>query len=337
MVGLRGISRADSSQDNDREPRIRWQTPRLGDQKAVSNNAVYRKPRTDGGHSTIHGQLLSQSIDVGLRDTSQRDSDRPIDDPFGDQIPAFRNQSEQRVAPDIGEQTSRDRNQLTLDSGYTGRPNSNPTQQDPPANVSSNSDTKTNASIVDKSCDQFRAELLGSSISAVDVNISAGRPKLQQRQSLSPQPRTWSDSNGRTLATGTLVDLHHGYVVIQRGKVLQRIAVSRLSDSDLAAIAYYWRLPSECTLGDYSPVSRCWLPQTVTWKASNLCHKPLYFEDEQLERYGHSAGPMMQPIKSTAHFFVRFLAWPYATAIHPPNECQYALGFYRPGNCALGC
>ncbi len=58
------------------------------------------------------------------------------------------------------------------------------------------------------------------------------------------------------------------------------------------------------------------------------------FEDIQLERYGHSHGPFSQPVHSTLHFFSSLVMWPYQTAIHPPNECQYALGFYRPGNCA---
>ena len=76
------------------------------------------------------------------------------------------------------------------------------------------------------------------------------------------------------------------------------------------------------------------MPQTYTWTASAICHKPLYFENRQLERYGHSHGPVLQPIHSTAHFFVRLVTLPYHTAIHPSNECMYTLGYYRPGNCA---
>jgi hypothetical protein len=65
-----------------------------------------------------------------------------------------------------------------------------------------------------------------------------------------------------------------------------------------------------------------------------LCHKPLYFEEPQLERYGHTAGPFKQPILSGAHFFTSILALPYNMAINPPMECQYPLGYYRPGDCA---
>jgi hypothetical protein len=70
------------------------------------------------------------------------------------------------------------------------------------------------------------------------------------------------------------------------------------------------------------------------WKASALCHKPLYFEQESLERYGHTTGPVSEPFVAGAHFFVNIAALPYWMGINPPNECQYALGHYRPGSCA---
>jgi len=72
----------------------------------------------------------------------------------------------------------------------------------------------------------------------------------------------------------------------------------------------------------------------MTWKASGLCHKPLYFEEVQLERYGHTAGPVLQPVLSGAHFFMNIATLPYQMGMSPPNECEYALGYYRPGSCA---
>jgi hypothetical protein len=73
---------------------------------------------------------------------------------------------------------------------------------------------------------------------------------------------------------------------------------------------------------------------TFTYQASGLCHKPLYFEEVQLERYGHTAGPIKQPLLSGAHFFLNIAVLPYKMGINPPCECQYALGYYRPGSCA---
>jgi len=94
------------------------------------------------------------------------------------------------------------------------------------------------------------------------------------------------------------------------------------------------KIPHECELGYNLFAPRCWMPLTFTWKASALCHKPLYFEDVKLERYGHSSGPFSQPIFSAAHFFLNIAVLPYNIGINPPTECRYALGYYRPGSCA---
>ena len=73
---------------------------------------------------------------------------------------------------------------------------------------------------------------------------------------------------------------------------------------------------------------------TFMWKAAALCHKPLYFEDVHLERYGHSWGWHLQPFVSGAHFFTTIPILPYKMGLETPNECVYTLGHYRPGDCA---
>lgn len=93
-------------------------------------------------------------------------------------------------------------------------------------------------------------------------------------------------------------------------------------------------LPQECTLGEDQFKPRMWQPITFTWKASGLCHKPLYFEETQLERYGHTVGCGLQPFVSAAHFFLTVPILPYEMGLYPPNECIYTLGYYRPGSCA---
>jgi hypothetical protein len=93
--------------------------------------------------------------------------------------------------------------------------------------------------------------------------------------------------------------------------------------------------PYECSIDDGTwYTGRCWDETTYMWKASALCHKPLYFEDEALERYGHSWGPYLDPFVSGAHFFCKLPVLPYCMGVTPPTECMYALGHYRPGNCA---
>jgi hypothetical protein len=96
--------------------------------------------------------------------------------------------------------------------------------------------------------------------------------------------------------------------------------------------------PCDCLIGrDFNApkfAGRDFAPTLFTWKASGTCHKPLYFEDVQLERYGHSWNPIIQPFASGAHFFVSVPLLPYKMGLRPPNECVYTLGYYRPGNCA---
>jgi hypothetical protein len=92
--------------------------------------------------------------------------------------------------------------------------------------------------------------------------------------------------------------------------------------------------PFECGLGEELYRPRSWPQVTYMWKASGLCHKPLYFEQVQLERYGHSWPPVVQPLLSGAHFFGTLPILPYKMGITTPNECIYTLGYYRPGSCA---
>ncbi len=70
------------------------------------------------------------------------------------------------------------------------------------------------------------------------------------------------------------------------------------------------------------------------WEPSNLYHLPLYFEDPQLERYGHTYGPIAQPFVSIARFSTQLAFLPYQMTIDPVCTPKYALGWYRPGDCA---
>ncbi len=91
--------------------------------------------------------------------------------------------------------------------------------------------------------------------------------------------------------------------------------------------------PCECPLtGEFD--GRRWACTTFTWKASLAVHKPLYFEEVALERYGHSLNPLIGPLWSGVHFFITIPVLPYKMSLEPINECQYVLGYYRPGNCA---
>ena len=80
--------------------------------------------------------------------------------------------------------------------------------------------------------------------------------------------------------------------------------------------------------------SRGWAVQDFHWCATALCHRPLYFEEVNLERYGYTHSHCLQPAISTAHFFATVPALPYKMVANCPWDCGYTLGHYRPGGCA---
>ncbi|HEV7278716.1 MAG TPA: hypothetical protein VGN57_00770 [Pirellulaceae bacterium] len=160
-------------------------------------------------------------------------------------------------------------------------------------------------------------------------------PKQDPSVELADEPsRAWTNRGGSVLAEGRLVGYENGFVRIETGAGIQQIRHRDLSEEDLYYLGRLWRIPAECVLRDETLLARTFEPMTFTWKASALCHKPLYFEETQLERYGHTAGPIAQPIISGAHFFINIATLPYNMGVAPPNECQYVLGYYRPGSCA---
>jgi hypothetical protein len=79
--------------------------------------------------------------------------------------------------------------------------------------------------------------------------------------------------------------------------------------------------------------ARCWPMYVHHWSATCLCHRPLYFEQINLERHGYGCCQPLQPLASAAHFFATIPALPYCMAVECPCECVYTLGHYRPGSC----
>lgn len=70
------------------------------------------------------------------------------------------------------------------------------------------------------------------------------------------------------------------------------------------------------------------------WVSPASRHKPLYFEQPNLERYGtHAGGTCLASAAATARFVGHALTLPYQMGAHGPSECIYTLGVYRPGNC----
>lgn len=77
---------------------------------------------------------------------------------------------------------------------------------------------------------------------------------------------------------------------------------------------------------------RDWDPSLALWESPAMYHRPLYFEEVNLERYGHRH-TFLQPGLSAAHFVGNAIALPYKIGVNHPCERIYTLGHYRPGDC----
>lgn len=91
--------------------------------------------------------------------------------------------------------------------------------------------------------------------------------------------------------------------------------------------------PCSCRLPDEDHTARDYAQTVWEWNASAACHKPLYFEQQRLERYGHTI-PIAHYALTHAEFYATLPVLPYKMGMYPPWECRYALGYHRPGNCA---
>ncbi|HUT95248.1 MAG TPA: hypothetical protein VMY37_37690 [Thermoguttaceae bacterium] len=101
------------------------------------------------------------------------------------------------------------------------------------------------------------------------------------------------------------------------------------------------KLPQLGQVSPGEPACREWPQILYPWEATSYCHRPLYFEEVNLERYGymccdHRCGgvtaALVQPVLSGAHFFATVPLLPYKMTVDPACECIYTLGHYRPGS-----
>ncbi len=202
-----------------------------------------------------------------------------------------------------------------------------------------------NCQASEKACNDELAYLRRRERTNISIDIT---PSIEPREfdmtkieqirieKLSKSPsKTWMDRSGQVVAEGTFEDYRNGKVVVRTvNGTMQSIPDYRLSNADRCFVSAWWELPDECHFEDEQFVMRDFRMTTFTWAAAATCHKPLYFEEVSVERYGHSAGPIVQPIASGVHFFGNIAMLPYHMGVTPTNECVYPLGYHRPGDCA---
>ncbi len=279
----------------------------------------------------------SQSEGPSMRDLLERE--RAPKSPKIDDIDSPSDRDEPFANP-FGDRSQQDRSSKDRDADEQSRQEA----EQPRASFRDEDDEQLRK-IGGLSCEDFRKRLAELTIRDVSLDPSPPfRPdiieedefkKVKEKFDEKQQIRQWRSIDGQPLASGRLVDLAYEKAVIRTEfGTNEELQINRLSETDLAFISENWGLPTECLIEQVAYQPRTWTPTKMTYKASELCHKPLYFEEVNLERYGHTTGPFLQPVVSSAHFFVNIAVLPYKMGIHPPSECQYALGYYRPGNCA---
>lgn len=353
---------------NDSEPAasnvLRWVSkPRAAadDNTALETTAV---PINDNSSQPLRAGWNITRIDPNVR-PAQHTTD-PFSDPFGDrkttnvlrnattdgpsltlqptqaetgveELPPPRTFSPTRSSPALPSPI------LTAQRGGvpSAAPPDLPLSTDPPCDRKYND---RNCCKLESDCIAFRNRLLSSSLRAIslditppfkhDPNVTEDEARQDKLQRLNV--RSWRNRRGAVVATGQMVNIQNGAVVLinENGSEVARLRVEELGEDELCYVSAMWDLPSECPLGGLRTASRDWLCSTLHYQASALCHKPLYWEEVQLERYGHTAGPFRQPLISGAHFILNLAMLPYHMGYQPPTECQYALGYYRPGSCA---
>lgn len=267
---------------------------------------------------------------------SQLDVPNEVPDPFDDPF---------------GEEAENNSTDLSPKRGFEPTPNSDNNLDSefekltPPGNPQTGAFNKRDCDADREACLQDLAVLKANTIDQISLDItprfrpdeeSPATAAVKKSQQLDKSPsREWRGKHGVSLAQGRMTDYRNGRVDILQGNgTTVQLKYRELDAVDRCFVAAWWGVPSECNFDNEHFTSRDWIASTLTWKAASTCHKPLYFEEVQLERYGHSAGPLIQPSLSAAHFFGNLVALPYKMGIHPPNECRYSLGYYRPGSCA---
>jgi len=186
-------------------------------------------------------------------------------------------------------------------------------------------------------CEDAAKRLQATPLGSISLDISpAFKPNLTEKPDrLQEEVRQWKNRNGVPIATGRLADFRFQRVhVVDGAGALTTIPIQELAEDDFCYVADVWGFPMHCRIDNQQFVARQWKAITLAWKASELHHHPLYFEDAELERYGHTLGQFAQPFKSGAHFFANVAIAPYNMALEDPKDLRYTLGYYRPGSTA---
>ncbi len=337
---------------------LRWRTPQVSRSEMQPGSTTSGSPISVAGllekGGTLKPLITSKpQFDVRTVSFETTGEPDPFQDPFGDGQPGAAPAQQPLDLPESGSvPPTAELPSPIVEDPMLDAPPSPPIQggfpddlQGQPTEPCDSVYNERDCCTEEENCKSARANWDRDAISKISLDITphvkpdAASPDDEEStrvKLLAKSPvRSWRDEQGNVLATGRVTNIKRGkLLILNANNEVIKLGFDRLSEDDLCFLTSWWGVPTECKLSDEQFAGRNWMPQTLTWKASALCHKPLYFEEVQLERYGHTAGPIRQPLLSGAHFFANLFTLPYQAGINPPWECRYALGYYRPGSCA---
>jgi len=148
-------------------------------------------------------------------------------------------------------------------------------------------------------------------------------------QTPEPVPVPQPAGTAGMLESGETEQTNSGGMSLPLEKSLRRISVNiAASEGSLPPSAAAERfLQTEAQSLDQM---RAWEPSLYLWESPAFTHRPLYFEEQRVERLGQTRFPQLAPLVSGAQFVGRTVSLPYAMAIHCPHHCVAPQSQMRP-------
>ena len=166
-----------------------------------------------------------------------------------------------------------------------------------------------------------------------DASDSQNDDALQPLTDTESEDDAEADAEAATLRLQYASDLYAplSTMPVQRaGKYLDQAG---LSLDDKHAVSYFRSVGPQVINTENTRRSadgQYWVSTYAMWKSPNLAHRPLYFEDANLERFGGERRGQL--LFSAAHFFASVATLPYQIGQNPGNDLYYVSGYGRPGN-----
>jgi len=310
---LESTPRVATSRGSKRNSKLQWRSVRKAEPKTIQPTAHEDGP-IEGRRS---GSVLKNAAAAPLPNLN------PLDDPFADRLaaqPSFDDDNERRVLPPLDD----DRTDSTLeDLPATRTPAEDRTDPFP-------GEPRVEQPIQPDATDTLPP---GDSTTDVTEDVPPAVELDTPSELPTPsRPMTREELKDKEYREDLAKECAEGLEELRIKTLLSTDLQGRLDISEKGTVQFDY--PVSCPVDNSEFEPRNWDEMYIAWTASGVCHKPLYFEERHLERYGHSTGPYTQPFVSMAHFFGSVAVLPYSMGLKTPNECVYALGHYRPGSCA---